>query len=61
MDEVVERASFVNTGDRLKPLEQWTEVTGGKRTWVELYDDPRTNLRVKTYISKVPALVLRRS
>jgi hypothetical protein len=60
MDEIVERAS-IPTREALKPLESWTARAGGKRMWVELYDDPRTRNVVKKYINELPAALQRRS
>jgi len=47
LDAAVER------GDSCEPLKSWQERADGKRTWVELYDDPRSKPLVQMYLSKV--------
>jgi hypothetical protein len=45
----------------LEPLLDWQQKAGGKRTWVDLFDDERTYNRVRSFVNKVPPLRTRGS
>jgi len=49
LDGLVERCPF-----QYRPLTSWQKRAPGKRTWMELYDDPVTHNGVKTFINRIP-------
>jgi hypothetical protein len=36
-----------------KPLDSWQKKAGGKRSWIDLFNDPRTHNDVKTFINRI--------
>jgi hypothetical protein len=55
IDKTIDKAAPIRR-DSLAPLKSWQMQAPGKRSWVELYDHPKTRNRVRTYVNKVPAL-----
>ena len=42
----------------LAPLESWLTKAQGARSWVDVFDHPKTHKLVKNYLNKVPAVWL---
>jgi hypothetical protein len=55
MDTMIERVSPVRQ-HQLQPLDSWMTKAQGKRTWTDLFDDPRTNKAVGKYVYSIPPL-----
>jgi hypothetical protein len=55
IDQAIDRVAPILRGG-LAPLKSWQVQAPGKRSWVNLYDDPKTRNRVRAYVNKVPKL-----
>jgi hypothetical protein len=55
IDQRIEKSVPIRR-DNLSPLKSWQMQASGKRSWVELYDHPKTHNRVRAYVNKVPTL-----
>jgi hypothetical protein len=58
IDEWIEKSAPIRR-DNLSPLKSWQMQASGKRSWVELYDHPKTRNLVRRYVNGVPALETR--
>jgi hypothetical protein len=59
--ELIDRhvTSTPNSKVALAPLESWLRKAPGTRSWVDVYDHPKTHDLVRSYVNQVPALETR--
>jgi hypothetical protein len=55
IDQAIDKAAPIRQGN-LAPLKSWQMQAPGKRSWVELFNHPKTHNPVRTYVNKVPTL-----